>query len=125
MKFCKCQNLNSLFREISFLELPKYSWNLQMLSPIEKFKEWKILLKKYLKIGTTFGRWSLKIGAPLASRHNKLKNWHAFGLLASPVEKPARDTFIYTLSRKNEKLAHFWKLLSKVVDKIPLFDELS
>ena len=41
MKFCKCQNLNSLFLEINFSELPKYSRNLQMLSIIEKFKNEK------------------------------------------------------------------------------------
>ena len=60
MKFCKCQNLNSLFREIIFLELPKYSRNLPMLSIIEKFKNWKT---------------------------KKLKNWYAF--LAGEVEKLA------------------------------------
>ena len=38
MKFCKCQNLRSLFREINFLKLPKYSRNLQKLCIIEKFK---------------------------------------------------------------------------------------
>ena len=41
MKFCKCQNLGSLFREINFLQLLKYSRNLQMLSIIEKFKNKK------------------------------------------------------------------------------------
>ena len=54
IKFWKCQYLNSLFREIYFLELPKYSWNLQMLNIIQKFKNWKILLK------------------------NKFKNWYSF-----------------------------------------------
>ena len=38
MKFFKCQNLRSLFREINFLQLPKYSRNLQMLRIIKKFK---------------------------------------------------------------------------------------
>ena len=64
MKFCKFQNLNSQFCEISFLELPKYSWNLKMVSMIEKFKNWKNLLKNSWTIGTPFGRWSWKIGMP-------------------------------------------------------------
>ena len=50
MKFCKCQNLNSLFSEISFLELPKYPWNWQILSIIEKLKNWKIISKNKWKI---------------------------------------------------------------------------
>ena len=66
MKFCKCQNLNSLFPGIICLELPKYSWNLQLLSIIEKFKNWKILLKNNWKIGTPFRRQSWTIGTPLA-----------------------------------------------------------
>ena len=37
-KFCKCQNLHSFFHEINFLQLPKYSRNLQMLNIIEKFE---------------------------------------------------------------------------------------
>ena len=102
-------NLNSLFPEISFLELPKYSWNLEMLSIIEKFKNWKTILKKSWKIGIHFGRrnskigwplgtlvrqfetlarlWhvgtpSLIIGAPLACWHAKLSNWYTFVTLA-------------------------------------------
>ena len=82
VKFCKCQNLNSFFRKISFLELPKYSWNLQMVSMIEKFKNPKILLKNSWKIGTPFGRRSWKIETPLARWHAKLNNWHTFGTLA-------------------------------------------
>ena len=82
MTFCKCQNLDSLFREISFLELPKYSWNLQMVRIIEKFKNWKILLKNSWKIGTPFGRQNWKIGTPLARWHAKLNNWYTFGTLA-------------------------------------------
>ena len=82
MEFCRCQNLNSLFHEISFLELPKYSWNLQMVSMIEKFKNWKILLKNSWKIGPPFSRRSWKIGTPLARWHDKLNsNWHTFGTL--------------------------------------------
>ena len=38
MKFCKCQNLHFLFHEINFLQFPKYSRNLQMVSIIEKLK---------------------------------------------------------------------------------------
>ena len=81
-KFGKCQNLNSFFHEISFLELPKYSWNLQMVRMIKKFKNWKILLKNSWKIRTSFGRWSWKIGTSLARWHAKLNNWHTFGTLA-------------------------------------------
>ena len=82
MRFRKCQNLNSLFHEISFLELPKYSWNLQMVRMIKKFKNWKILLKNSWKIRTSFGRWSWKIGTSLARWHAKLNNWHTFDTLA-------------------------------------------
>ena len=57
MKFCKCQNFNSLFGEISFPKLLKYSWNLQILSIIEKFNNRKILLKNSWKIVAPFGRW--------------------------------------------------------------------
>ena len=45
MKIGKCQNLNSLVREINFLELLKYFRNFQMLKVVEEFK----------KIGTPFG----------------------------------------------------------------------
>ena len=48
MKFRKCQNLNSFFRVIIFLELSKYSWNLQMPRLIEKFKNWH----PFLHVGT-------------------------------------------------------------------------
>ena len=41
MKYGKSQNLSFLFRKKNFLELPKYFWNLQMLSIIGKFKNWK------------------------------------------------------------------------------------
>ena len=52
----KCQNLYSLFREINFLELPKYSWNLKMLTIIEKLKIEKYFrLENNWKIGTPFG----------------------------------------------------------------------
>ena len=69
IKFCKCQNWNSLFREISFLELPKYSGNLQMVSTIEKLKNWKIYLKNSWKIDMLFGKRIWKIGMPLARWH--------------------------------------------------------
>ena len=85
MKFCKCPNLNSLLREIKFLQLPKYSRNLPMLSIIEKFISRKILLRNSWKIGLPFGRRSWKIGSPswiiimpLISWHTKLNNWHVF-----------------------------------------------
>ena len=39
MKICKCQNLNSLVREINFLELLKYFRNFQMLKVVEEFKK--------------------------------------------------------------------------------------
>ena len=97
-KSCKCQNLNSLFREISFLELSKYSWNLQMLSIIEKLKNWKNFLKNSRKIGTPFGKRSWKIGSPVQCWHTKLNNWHTF------------DTLTHLLARwhvKN-KLARVW-----------------
>ena len=73
---------------LSFLELPKYSRNLQVLRIIEKFKNWKILLKNSWKIGKPFGRQSWKIGTPLAS-------WHVYWNIG-------------TLARKNKKLARFW-----------------
>ena len=57
MKFCKSQNFNSLFGEISFPKLLKYSWNLQILSIIKKFNNRKILLKNSWKIVAPFGRW--------------------------------------------------------------------
>ena len=87
MKFCKCQNLNSLFRKLSFPELPKYSWYLQMLSIIEKFKYWKIILKNSWKIGTPFGRRSWKIDMPLAHWQAKLHNWYTFGTFARLLER--------------------------------------
>ena len=99
MKFCKCQNLNSLFREIIFLELPKYSWNVQMLSIIEKFKDWKVLLKNSWKIGMHFGRRSWKIGLFWTYWHIKLNNWHTFGTLARLLTR---------WHVKNEKLARVW-----------------
>ena len=67
MKFWKCQNLNSFFSEISFLELPIYSWNLQMVSITEKFKN---LLARLWHGGTSTG-W-----------HMKMRSWHVFGSLA-------------------------------------------
>ena len=87
MKFCKCQKLNSLFREINFLRLPKYSWDMQMLGIIEKLKKhfekylknWYAFLQAKLKnwhVGTP----SWKIGTPLARWHAKLNNCHAFGM---------------------------------------------
>ena len=106
MKFCKCQNLNFLFCEISFLELPKYVWNLQMLSIIEKFKNWKI----FWKIGTPFGRGSWKIGLPLACWHIKLNNWHTFGTIAHLLSrwhiKKFANVFKYTFFTE-----HLWWLL--------------
>ena len=86
--FLQMSKLNSLFRDISFLELPKYSRDLQVLRIIEKFKNWKILLKNSWKIGKPFGRQSWKIGTPLAS-------WHVYWNIG-------------TLARKNKKLARFW-----------------
>ena len=82
--------------------MPKYSWNLQMLSIIIKFKNWKVILKNSWKIGMPFGRrsWNIgtpygtlvcqvkklallfHVGTPLARWHTKLKNWHGFGALA-------------------------------------------
>ena len=82
MKFYKCQNLNSLFCQTSFVELPKYSSNLQILSTVKKSRNSKILLRNSWKIGTPSGRQSWKICKPLASWHAKLKNWHSFGTLA-------------------------------------------
>ena len=73
MKVCKCQNLNTLFCETNFLELPKYSWNLQMLSIIENFKNWKNFWKKIEKVT------HLSVG--------KLKNWHAFWHVDTPSWK--------------------------------------
>ena len=88
MKFCQCKKFfvfvkkflsmfkNSLFREIIFLELPKYSWNLKILSIIEKLKDWKILLKIVKKLAHIFPGEVEKIGTPLPHLHAKLKNWH-------------------------------------------------
>ena len=50
----------SYYGEISFLELPKYSWNLQTLSIIEKLKNPKFFWSSW-KIGPPFGWWSWKI----------------------------------------------------------------
>ena len=65
--------------------MPKYSWNLHVLSIIWKLKNWKILLKNGWKIGTPFGRRGWKIGTPfdtLARQVEKLARlWHAFGTL--------------------------------------------
>ena len=82
MKFCKYQNLNSFFREVNFLDLPKYSWNLHVLSIIWKLKNWKILLKNGWKIGTPFGRRGWKIGTPFDTLARLWHvYWHAFGTL--------------------------------------------
>ena len=55
-KILRMLKFKSFFsRKINFLELPKYSWNLQMSGIIEKFVNWKILLKNNWKIGTPFG----------------------------------------------------------------------
>ena len=56
MKFCKRQNLNFLFREIDFLELPQIFLKFVILSIIEKFKDQKILLNNSSKTDTHFGR---------------------------------------------------------------------
>ena len=86
--------------------MPKYSWNLQILSIIEKFKSWKVLLKKVWKIGKPFSRWNWKIGTPmprwipswiigkpLARWHVKMRSWHALGTLARrPLAHMARMT---------------------------------
>ena len=93
-KFGKCQNLNSLFGKINFPKLPQYSWNLQMLSIIEKFF-WKIVEKLVRPLAGEVwhvsppnwklarlwhdGTPSLKIGTPLARWHLKMRSWHAFG----------------------------------------------
>ena len=68
-----------MFREINFLELLKYCWNLQMLRIIEKFKNWKILLSNSWKIVMPFGRQSWKIGGPW---HICTKKWDGGTLLA-------------------------------------------
>ena len=96
-------NLNSLFCEINFLELPKYSWNLQMLSIIEKLKNslekslknWYAFWQAKLKNWHAFwhaGTPSWKFGTPLAGWDAKLNDWKAFG----------------TLVGKNKKLPGFW-----------------
>ena len=75
--FCKCQNLNSLFRETNFLLLPKYCRNLQMLSII------KSVDTPNGKIGATLARWHVYWHAgTLARCHVKMRNCHAFGTLA-------------------------------------------
>ena len=72
-----------------------------MMSIIEKFKNWKILLKNSWKIDTPFGKRSWNIGSPLACWYTKLNNWHTFGTLAR----------LLTLWHiKNEKLARVWHL---------------
>ena len=84
MKFWKCQKLNSLFLDLGFLELPKHSWNFQILSIIKKFKNWKILLKNSWKNSTPFGRRNWNIGTPLAlgmpswTIGTPLASWHDY-----------------------------------------------
>ena len=85
MKFCQCKKFfvfvkkflsmfkNSLFREIIFLELPKYSWNLKILSIIEKLKDWKILLKIVKKLAHIFPCEVEKLARLLARSFAKLK----------------------------------------------------
>ena len=86
MKFCKCQK--SLFRKINFLELDEYSRNLQMLSIIEKFKNWK--MKNKWKICMPFGRQNWKVGTP-------------FGTLTCQVEKLACwDVYWHIGTKKGE-----------------------
>ena len=86
----------SKFKFFVSRQLLKYFWNLQMLRIIEKFINWKILLKNSWKIGTAFGRQSWKIGTlswtidtslarwrtKLKNWHVKMRSWHAFGTLA-------------------------------------------
>ena len=43
-----------------FLELPKHSWNLQMLGIIEKFRNWKIVLKTAEKLVRLLTPWYAK-----------------------------------------------------------------
>ena len=94
MKLCKCQNLNSLFCEISFLELPKYSWNLRMVRMIEKFF-WRIVEKLVRLLADEVerlaclwhvGRPSWIIGSPLARLLARwqviMRSFHTFGTLA-------------------------------------------
>ena len=82
---------------MNFLELPKYYWNLQMLSIIEKFKNWKTFLKNSWKTGTSFGRRSWNIGAPFGT------SWKIGTLLTSWQVY----WHIGTFARKSEKLARF------------------
>ena len=92
MKFCKFQNLNSLIREISFPELPKYSWNLKMLSIIEKFQNWKFfwkIIEKVIrllavvveKLERFWCHTYATLARLLARWHVKMRSWHAFGML--------------------------------------------
>ena len=81
----KCQNLNSLFREINFLQLPKYSWNLQMLAIIEKL----FLLKNSWK---------------LACLARQFEKWHVFGTLAHKNEMMARFWNVGTHGTRFSKL---------------------
>ena len=94
--FCKCQLLNSLFRGINFLELSKYSWNLQKSWIIEKFKNWFFFFlngRRSWKISTHFGTlvsqveklirlWPVgTLESLLVHWHVKMRSWHAFGKL--------------------------------------------
>ena len=114
MKSCKCQNLNYLFREISFLELPKYSQNVQILTIIEKFKNWKIPLKNSWKIGTPFGRRSWKSDTPLVrllARWNvKMRVWQSFGTLTRRPRWHAWYAIKQTPIRFVKVLMWPWKL---------------
>ena len=109
--------MNSLFCEINFLEFPKYSWNLQMLSIFQKFKNWKIILKNSWKIDTPFGRRSWKIDTP-------------FGTLERQVESnsPIMNLIFYTLRLENlvascrDKLYRRNKI--KLIFLIILFDKI-
>ena len=80
MKICKCQNLNSLFREISFLEFPEYSWNLQMVSMIEKFIEkffWKIV-EKFVRLLADEDERLIRVGTPSWIIGTPLARWHVY-----------------------------------------------
>ena len=79
----KCQNLNSLFREINFLQLPKYSWNLQMLAIIEMFFE---IVEKLARLARQF------------------EKWHVFGTLAHKNEMMARFWNVGTHGTRFSKL---------------------
>ena len=122
MKFCKCQNLNYFFREIKFLELPRFQFqflnfaNVKHKWKIQKLKNiffWKIVEKlerlsgrQSWKVGTPFGTLTRQVEKLACFWHVGTPNWK----IGTPLAHCHAGTFIGTLARKIEKLARFWQV---------------